>query len=81
MATATITSKGQITLPKAVRERLRLDAGDRVDFVLKQNGEVVLRPFGSDIHELRGLLQRSRKRAVSVEAMNKAILREHSRKR
>jgi AbrB family looped-hinge helix DNA binding protein len=81
MATATVTSKGQITLPKAVRERLHLDTGDRVDFVVKENGEVVLRPFGSDVQELRGLLQRGGKRALSVETMNKAVLREHSRKR
>ena len=80
MATATVTSKGQITLPKAVRERLRVDTGDRVDFVINEQGDVVLRPFGSDIRELRGLLNRGRKRPVSVEAMNKAILREHSRK-
>jgi antitoxin PrlF len=81
MATATVTSKGQITLPKAVRERLHLDTGDRVDFVVNEQGDVVLRPFGSDIKDLRGLLQRGRKRAVGVEAMNRAILREHSRKR
>jgi len=81
MATATVTSKGQITLPKAVRERLHIDTGDQVDFIINEHGDVVLRPFGSDVRDLRGLLQRGRKRSVGVEAMNKAILREHSRKR
>ena len=81
MPMATVTSKGQITLPKAVRERLRIDTGDRVDFLVNEQGDVVLRPFGSDVKELRGLLQSRRKRPVSVEDMNKAILREHSRKR
>ena len=81
MATATVTSKGQITLPKSVRERLRVDAGDRVDFVVNEQGEIVLRPFGSDIRDLRGMLQRRGKRPVRVETMNNAILRQHSRKR
>jgi len=80
MPTATVTSKGQITLPKAVRERLRVHTGDRVDFVVNEEGELVLRPFGSDIKALRGLLQRRRKRPVRVETMNAAILRAHSRK-
>jgi len=38
MATAVITSKGQITIPKSVRERLRVDAGDRVEFVETESG-------------------------------------------
>jgi AbrB family looped-hinge helix DNA binding protein len=81
MPTATVTSKGQITLPKAVRELLRVDTGDQVDFVVNERGDVVVRPVSLDITELRGLLKRPRKRSVSVEAMNAAILRQHSRKR
>ena len=81
MPTATLTSKGQITLPKAVRERLRVDTGDQVDFIINDRGEVVVRSVGSDVTELRGLLRRRGKNSVSVEAMNRAILREHSRKK
>jgi AbrB family looped-hinge helix DNA binding protein len=81
MPTATVTSKGQITLPKSVRERLRVDTGDQVDFVVNAQGEVVVRPLILDLAELRGILKRSRRRPVSVKAMNAAILRRHSRKR
>lgn len=81
MPTATVTSKGQITLPKTVRELLRVETGDQVDFFVNEHGEMTVRPVRLDITELRGLLQRPRKRSVSVEAMNAAILREHSRKR
>jgi len=44
MATSTLTSKGQITLPKQIRQRLNVAAGDRIDFVVEENGEVVVRP-------------------------------------
>ena len=81
MATSTVTSKGQITLPKSVREHLRVDTGDVVDFVVNDSGDVVVRALTSDVSELKGLLKRPGRDAVSVEEMNAAILREHSRKR
>ena len=81
MPTATVTSKGQITLPKAVREVLQVDAGDQIDFVISRSGEVIVRPVSLDVTELRGLLARRRQRPVTVETMNAAIVREHARKR
>ena len=81
MPTATVTSKGQITIPKEVRELLRVEAGDQVDFVINERGDVVVRSATGDVRELRGLLKRARRRPVTVEAMNAAILREHARKR
>jgi antitoxin PrlF len=81
MATSTVTSKGQITLPKSVREHLHVDTGDVVDFVVNDSGDVVVRALTSGVNELKGFLKRRGRRAVSVEEMNAAILREHSRKR
>ena len=81
MATATLTSKGQITLPKAVRDRLHVDVGDQVDFVVNDRGDVVVRAASLDVTELKGLLKRRRTRPVTVEQMNAAILRVHGRKR
>ena len=81
MPIATVTSKGQITLPKAVRDVLRVDTGDQVDFVISEQGEVTVLPVTVDVTELRGMLKRPGQRAVSVEEMNAAILRQHSRKR
>jgi antitoxin PrlF len=81
MPIATVTSKGQITLPKAVRDVLRVHTGDQVDFVISERGEVTLQPVTIDITELRGMLKRPGQRTVSVEEMNAAILRQHSRKR
>jgi antitoxin PrlF len=81
MPTATMTSKGQVTIPKAVRDLLRVDAGDQIDFVVTDRGDVMVRGVSIDVRELKGLLKRPRRRAVTVEEMNKAILRQHARKR
>lgn len=81
MPTATMTSKGQVTIPRAVRDLLRVDAGDQIDFVVTDRGDVMVRAVSGDVRELRGLLKRPRRRAVTVEEMNKAILRQHARKR
>jgi AbrB family looped-hinge helix DNA binding protein len=75
MPSATVTSKGQITLPKAIRDRLHLDAGDRVDFVVKDDGTVILRPVTVDVRELKGLLHRKGLKPLSVEEMNAVIRR------
>ena len=75
MPSATITSKGQLTLPKSIRERLRLGAGDRVDFVVTDDGTVVLRPATVDVRELKGFLHRRGLKPLSVEEMNAVIRR------
>lgn len=81
MPTATITSKGRITLPKEVREALRVSTGDQVDFVIGEKGEVTIRGVTGDVRELRGMLKHLIRRPLSVEEMNEAILRHHARKR
>jgi AbrB family looped-hinge helix DNA binding protein len=70
-----MTSKGQITVPKAIRDLLRLSTGDRVDFIVKDDGTVVLRPATVDVRELRGLLHRPGLTPLSVEEMNAVIRR------
>ena len=83
MHTATMTSKGQMTVPKPIRDRLRIGAGDLVDFVINDRGEIVVRAATSDITEPKGLLRTGRagRRAITVEGMNAAIAKEHARKR
>lgn len=73
MPTATLTTKGQITLPKPIRDRLRLQTGDTVDFVVDDAGEIRVRAGHVDIQSLRGSLHQRGRRAVSVEAMDDAI--------
>ena len=80
MPTATVTSKGQVTLPQKVREALRVRPGDRIDFVLEGNGEVRVRAGEVDVSELRGLLRRPGRRPVTLEAMDEAITRRGERR-
>jgi AbrB family looped-hinge helix DNA binding protein len=73
--TAKVTSKGQVTLPKQVRETLKVKPGDRIDFVLDADGEVRVRAGRFDVRDLKGLLHRAGRRPVSLETMNEAIAR------
>jgi AbrB family looped-hinge helix DNA binding protein len=54
---ATLTSRGQLTVPKPIRDRLRLHAGDRLQFVLRDDGHVEMVPKRSSLRELKGLIK------------------------
>ena len=78
MPVATVTSKGQITIPKPIRDQLGLRTGDRVDFWVTEEGSVVMQPLTVDLRSLKGCLKTDI-RGVTVEDMNEAIRREASR--
>jgi AbrB family looped-hinge helix DNA binding protein len=69
---ATLTSKGQITLPKALREKLSLSAGDRVEFIFENDQSVRLIPKHISVSQLKGMLPKPSK-PVSLEEMEDAI--------
>jgi AbrB family looped-hinge helix DNA binding protein len=81
MATATVTSKGQITIPAKVRSALGLDAGDRVEFVELEKGQFAIVAATRSVRELKGLFRGRRRKPVSIEEMNAAIARHASRSR
>lgn len=72
MEEATLTSKSQITLPKAVREALGVGPGDKIQFVPAWQGFRVVVVKG-DITSLRGVLKGSRRKPLSIDEMNAAI--------
>ncbi len=78
MSTATVTSKGQITIPKEVRDALGLESGDRVEFVASAPGVYEILAASKDVRELKGMIARPRK-PVSVEDMRKAVARRAGR--
>lgn len=67
-----IPKRGQVTIPKEIRKRLGLKAGDRVKFFVHPHGSVVLLPK-RPVKALRGMLKSRRGRPVSVEEKNEAI--------
>jgi AbrB family looped-hinge helix DNA binding protein len=73
MPTATLTSKGQITLPKVVRECLHLQTGDAVDFIIVSADEIHVRAGRIDVLDLQGMLKKPGRKPVSLEAMDDAI--------
>jgi AbrB family looped-hinge helix DNA binding protein len=74
MTRATVTSKGQLPLPKDVREAMGVGPGDRVHFVKMQNGDFALLPATQSLKELKGFISKPKK-AVSLANMDKAIAR------
>jgi len=72
---STVTSKGQITIPKEIRDRMRLQAGSRVEFEFNRQGQVIMRARNRDFHSLKGIVGNKRKTPVSVGEMNEAIAR------
>ena len=67
-----ITLKGQATIPKAIREHLRLKPGDRVKFFVHPDGTVVLLPK-IPVSALRAMLKSRRRRPVTTAEMNEAV--------
>ncbi len=78
MATATMTSKGQVTIPKPVRAALGLDSGDRIEFVELEKGQFAIIAATRSVQELKGLFRGKRSKPVSIEEMNAAIARRAS---
>ena len=72
MSTATLTSKGQITIPADVRRVLNVQAGDRLEFVPVEPGRFELVAATRSVRELKGLFGKPA-RTVSIEEMNRVI--------
>jgi antitoxin PrlF len=73
MPSATLTSKGQVTIPAIVRSDLGLGTGDRIEFVMNEmSGRYEVVPATKSIESLKGLIAKP-SRSVSIEDMNAAI--------
>ena len=79
MSAATITSKGQITIPKDIRALLDLNSGDKINFIVEESGEVRFLPATQDVSTLKGIIAKPKK-AVRVEEMKAAIKARASRR-
>ena len=71
MTTSNITTKGQVTIPKKIRDQLHLKTGDKIDFILEKDGSARILPVSSSIDSIIGIIK-SRKK-LSAEQMNSVI--------
>lgn len=72
MSTATLTSKGQVTIPAKVRVAMGLDTGDRIEFIEMDDGTFTIMAATHSVKELKGMIRKPAK-PVSIEDMNVAI--------
>jgi antitoxin PrlF len=68
---STLTSKGQTTVPKAIREMLRLKPGDRITFTPMPDGTVLMRVKNKSVMGLAGSLRRRGRKALPVEELSR----------
>lgn len=68
---STLTSKGQTTIPKEIRDGLGMQSGDRMTFTLMPDGTVVMRVKNRSIAELAGTLHKKGRKTVPVEQLSR----------
>ena len=73
MALATLTTKGQVTIPKKIRESLQLHTGDKVEITLTAKREAVMRPISKKVDDIFCMLHKPGRKPVSLEEIDNAI--------
>ena len=73
MALATLTTKGQVTIPKIIREALKLNTGDKIEIIVTEKREAIIRPVSKKVDDIFCKLHKPGRKAVSLEAMEDAI--------
>lgn len=78
MPSAVITRKSQVTIPKTIREQVRLEIGDRVSFVVR-DGEIVIKPPPRNLLDLRGVVE-PRNRPEDFDALRRAAMKHRAKR-
>ena len=73
MPYATMTSKGQITVPRTIRNRFHLRAGNRLEFKVTKEGDIRVAPVSLTVDDVFGCLKRPGQKAYTVEEMNEGL--------
>lgn len=73
MALATLTTKGQVTIPKEIRESLKLHTGDKIEITLTAEREAVIRPISKKVDDIFCMLHKSKRKPVSLDEIDAAI--------
>ncbi len=73
MVKSTVTSKGQVTIPKKIRMTAMIHEGSQLDFQIQSDGSILIIPVQTHISHLKGIIKSKRKKPVSLAEMKKAI--------
>lgn len=73
MSAATLTSKGQTTIPIDIRKGLGLEPGDQIEFHLRSNGSASMRVKRGTLNDFIGVLHQPGRRALSPKAMDEGV--------
>lgn len=73
MALATLTTKGQVTIPKTIRDSLHLNTGDKIEIIVTEKREAIMRPVSKKVDDIFCKLHKPGRKAVSLETMDDAI--------
>ncbi|MCE5294915.1 MAG: AbrB/MazE/SpoVT family DNA-binding domain-containing protein [Chlamydiales bacterium] len=71
---ATVTSKGQVTIPKEIRDYAHISSGTELDFQIVSEGVISIRPLTRDIKKLKGIAKKKGRKPLSLKAMKQAII-------
>ena len=71
---ATVTDKGQVTVPKNIRDQLRIETGSKLDFEVESDGSLRVRVLVRGSDNLFGLVHRPGVKALSIQAMDEGIV-------
>ena len=73
MALATLTTKGQVTIPKKIRESLKLHTGDKIEIIVTEKREAIIRPISKKADDVFCKLHKPGRKAVTLEAIDEAV--------
>ncbi len=73
MPLTTLTTKGQVTIPKEVRDALNLEKGDRIEIIVTKNREAVIRPVSKKVDDIYCKLKKPGRKIVGIEEMDSMI--------
>ena len=71
MSDATLTSKGQTTIPKEIRDGLNMKEGDRITFTLLPDGSVIMRVKNKPLADVAGILHKKGRKALPIEDLSR----------
>lgn len=73
MAITTLTTKGQVTIPKEIRKQLKINTGDKIDISIVGEGQAMIRPVSQKVDDVFGIFYKPGRKPVSIEEMDEAI--------